>query len=463
MKRFRYDIIGISEVRWTGKGETSNGDFIWSGEEKLHMRDVGFLLGEQAKKALIGYNSISSRVISARFAAMPFNITVIHIYAPTSSSSDEDIESFYSDVEDALTQTDKKDIIIVTGDWNAKVGQDNTDWTSVMGKYGYGDRNERGERLLEFATLHNLFICNTRFEQKPNRKWTWASPDGVHKNMIDLILIQQRWKTSVINCRTFQSADISSDPSLVLCNIKLLLKKLSNRSQQNCKVDVSRLKDEKIKWSYSTVLERNIENITTPDDLEEHASQISKAIKNAAESTIPARKTSRKPWISEETLKLVDEKRKLRLNENISDEHALLYKDLCRKVRKSARQDKENWIQNQCEEVDKGLQIGNTRQAYSLIKVLKNKFVPRLNVIRNAEGTVLQSKDEIKQRWTQYCSSLYKDHGGGDDEMVKELDEITPPNDEDPQDILYAEVETAIRSLKCHKSPGSDGITAEML
>ena len=231
LKRFRYDIIGISEVRCTGKGETSNGDFIWSGEEKLHMRGVGFLLGEQAKKALIGYNPISSRVISARFVAMPFDITVIHTYAPTSSSSDEDIESFYSEDEEALTQTDKKDIIILTGHWNAKVGQDNTDWASFMGKYGYGDRNERGERLLEFATLHNLFICDTRFEQKPNRKWTWASPDGIHRNMIDLILIQQRWKTSVINCRTFQSADISSDHSLVLCNIKLRLKKMSNRSQ----------------------------------------------------------------------------------------------------------------------------------------------------------------------------------------------------------------------------------------
>ena len=204
---------------------------------------------------------------------------------------------------------------------------------------------------------------------------------------------------------------------------------------------MSQLKDETIKRSYSTVLERNIGNITTTDDLEEYASEISKAIKNAAESIIPARKTSRKPWILEETLKLADEKRKLRLNKNISDEHARLYKDLCRKVKKSARQDKENWIQNQCEEVDKGLHVGNTRQAYSLIKVLKNKFVPRLNVIRNAESTVLQSKDEV----------------------VKELDEITPPNDEVPQDILYAEVDKAIRSLKCHKSPGSDGITAEML
>ena len=75
---------------------------------------------------------------------------------------------------------------------------------------------------------------------------------------------------------------------------------------------------------------------------------------------------------------------------------------------------------------------------------------------------MLQSKDKIKQRWTQYCSRLYEDHGG-EDGMIKELEEITPPNDEDPQDILYAEVQKAIHTLKCNKSPGSDGITAEML
>ena len=202
MKRFRYDIIGISEVRWTGKGETPNGDFIWSGEGSSHIRGVGILLSIQAKKALIGYNPISSRIISAWFDATPFKISVIHVYTPTSSSS-EDVEAFYNDIEEALTKTDKKDILILTGEWNAKIGNDNTDWKSVMGKYGYGDRNERGERLLEFATVHDLYICNTKFQHKPNRKRIWASSDGIHKNMIDLIFIQRRWKTSVTNCRTF--------------------------------------------------------------------------------------------------------------------------------------------------------------------------------------------------------------------------------------------------------------------
>src|SRR4051812_37231826 len=167
-----------------------------------------------------------------------------------------------------------------------------------MGRYGYGDRNERGERLLEFATVHNLYICNTRYEQKPSRKWTWASPDGIHKNMIDLILIQQRWKTSVINCRTFQSADISSDHSLVLCNIKLRLKKVKNEAQRHYRVDVSRLKDEKTRESYSTTLAKHMESIEPTCDLEEHSAKVSEAIKNAVESTVPTRRAARKPWIS---------------------------------------------------------------------------------------------------------------------------------------------------------------------
>ena len=143
------------------------------------------------------------------------------MYAPTAEAPEDEIETFYDNLEDAMARTPKKDMLIITGDWNAKVGNDNSGWEFAMGRYGYGQRNERGEKLLEFAKLHDLFICNTRFQQKSKRKWTWESPDGLHKNMIDFIIIQKRWKTSVANCRTFQGADISSDHSLVLCNIKL--------------------------------------------------------------------------------------------------------------------------------------------------------------------------------------------------------------------------------------------------
>ena len=193
MKKFRYDVVDISEVRWTRNGEASNRDFIWSGEHKTHKK----------AQALIRYNPVSLQVITARFDAAPYKITVIHAYAPTTVSSDEDIKVFYGILEDAITRVHKEDILIITSDWNAKIGSNNTDWRSVMGRYRYGDKNERGERLLEFAVIHSLYACNTRFEQKPQRKCTWASPGDIHKNMVHLMLIQKRWKLLVINCKTF--------------------------------------------------------------------------------------------------------------------------------------------------------------------------------------------------------------------------------------------------------------------
>ena len=148
-----------------------------------------------------------------------------------------------------------------------------------------------------------------------------------------------------------------------------------------------------------------MESIEPTCSLEEHSTRITDVIRSAAETTVPVRKTARKPWISVESLKLADEKRKLKQMKSDFSEYVQRYKDFCRKVKKSARQDKEHWIHGECEEVGKGLNTGNTRQAYSLIKMLGKKFMPRVNVLRNQKGTMLQSKDEIKQRWTQYCAS----------------------------------------------------------
>jgi hypothetical protein len=220
-------------------------DFSISNKKNNHRQSLAIIGNHRQSLAIFGNLWQSLAIFGQSLAIKP-------IWAIKNSAFSPLIEAFYNILEDTLDKIHKKDVLIITGDWNAKVGSENTDWKRVMGRYGYGDRNERGERLLEFATTHSLYICNTKFEQKPQRKWTWASPDGVHKNMIDLILIQQRWKSSVINCRTFQSADICSDHSLVLCNIRLRLKKMYNKPHPNTTIDVTQLKDDIIRRCYGT-------------------------------------------------------------------------------------------------------------------------------------------------------------------------------------------------------------------
>ena len=178
------------------------------------------------------------------------------------------------------------------------------------------------------------------------------------------------------------------------------------KAHQSTRTDASQLKHEIIRKRYSNKLAAKIEKTESVNDLDEHARKIEDAIRETAGTIILVKRTAKKPWISEETLKLSDEKRKLKETKDVSKERFQQYKNLCKEVKRAARQDKERWIQLQCEEVGKGLTIGNTRQAYSLIKMLRRKFTPRPSLVRDQEGKILQSRKK-SQKGGQYTVTAY--------------------------------------------------------
>ena len=100
-------------------------------------------------------------MISVHFQGKPFNIMEIQVYAPCSNAEEAEVEWFYEDLQDLLELTTKKDVLFVIGDWNAKVGSQET--TGVKGKFGLGWRNEAGQRLIEFCQENTRVIANTLF------------------------------------------------------------------------------------------------------------------------------------------------------------------------------------------------------------------------------------------------------------------------------------------------------------
>ena len=136
-----------------------------------------------------------------------------------------------------------------------------------MGKFGYGERNERGERLLEFAALNDLYICSTKFKHKPSRKWTWESPNGRDRNMIDMILVDKRRASSVCSCRSFQGADISSDHSLVLSSFKSRLKRIPAKKLQRPKYNLDKLADSMTQLEFQCTMLENCKEITVGPDI----------------------------------------------------------------------------------------------------------------------------------------------------------------------------------------------------
>ena len=138
--------------------------------------------------------SQNDRLISVCLQGKPFNITVIQVCAPTSNAVEAEAELFYEDLQDLLELTPKKDVLFTIGDWNAKVGTQET--PGVTGKFGLGIWNEAGQRLIEFCQENALVIANTLFQQQRRRLYTWTPPEGEHQNQIDYILCSQRWRSS---------------------------------------------------------------------------------------------------------------------------------------------------------------------------------------------------------------------------------------------------------------------------
>ena len=161
-------------------------------------------------------------MISVGFQSKPFNITVIQVYTPTSNA--EEVEWFYEDLQDLLELTPKKDVHFITGDWNAKVGSQET--PGVTGKFGLGIQNETGQRVIEFCQENALVIANTLFQQHKRRLYTWTSLDGQYRNQIDYILCSQRWRSSIQAAKTRPGADCGSNHELLIAKFRHKLKKV---------------------------------------------------------------------------------------------------------------------------------------------------------------------------------------------------------------------------------------------
>ena len=119
------------------------------GKNSLRRNGVALIVNKGVWNALLGCNLKNERMISVRFQGKPFNITVIWVCAPTSNAEEAEVEWFYEDLQHLLELTPKKDVFFIIGDWNAKVGSQET--PGVTGKFGLGVQNEAGQRLIEFS------------------------------------------------------------------------------------------------------------------------------------------------------------------------------------------------------------------------------------------------------------------------------------------------------------------------
>ncbi|XP_019766418.1 craniofacial development protein 2-like [Dendroctonus ponderosae] len=153
----------------------------------------------------------------------------------STKSSEDEIESFYKHLNEALSLVKKVDNIIVMDDFNAKVGKKQCQ--IIVGGFGMGRRNDRGDRIIQFCQENDHFITNTFFKLHQRRLYTWTSTaeteDMIVSNQIDFILVKQRFRNSIKSAKTYPEADIGSDHNPLVAITHIRLKKIDKKQSQN--------------------------------------------------------------------------------------------------------------------------------------------------------------------------------------------------------------------------------------
>ena len=240
------NITGLWEVRWSGQGlfTVDEHAVVYSGNEKGDSRGVAVVLDKKHAGALKSYNPINDRFLTVKINAKYAVLSIFQVYAPASTSLDEEIYNFYNDLQTIRDKIPKKEICIVMGDFNAKVGEV-ADTECEIGPYGLGERNESGDMLALFCQANEMNVTNTYFQQPLRRRYTWISPGDRCRNQIDYIFIDRYWISTVLNAKTKPGTDCGTDHILVAAKLRMKTLKKPN-TKLKPKFDISKLENSEL-------------------------------------------------------------------------------------------------------------------------------------------------------------------------------------------------------------------------
>jgi hypothetical protein len=470
LRAAKHDITAVQETRWPGKDCMISGDFTfyYSGKSNDSPREygTGFMVFGRARDAVIGFNPVDERLCTLRIRGKFFNYTLINVYAPTEEKDNEVKELFYEKLVEVYDGAPKRDIKIILGDFNAKIGRE-VYYRPTIGKYSlHENSNENGTHVIDFAASRNMVVSSTYFEHKDIHKATWESPDGRTKNQIDHVLIDGRHCSNVLDVRSCRGPNIDSDHHLVKVVVRDRISIQHNRQPALERWDVEKLQNEEIKRRYADSLEVKIINGISSEqpNVNDAWNQIRRNVESAAAETVGTRTgKKRNSWFDEECQQALDEKNAARLRNlnRYTRAGQAEYRSKRNFERKLFRRKKRQREKEVLIEIEKFGNRKETRNFYRKVNESRSAFSQQPLVCKDKDGLVLADEERCIRRWAEYFKEL--------------LNPDRPPNRNDPNDDLpfqtaqpyiaeptLQEVNDEILRLKNFKAPGTDNIPGEL-
>nr|XP_049705654.1 transposon TX1 uncharacterized 149 kDa protein [Helicoverpa armigera] len=474
--RLRVGVAALQETRLSDEGSLreDNYTFFWKGRESGERRDygVGFAVRNDILNCIEPPKGISERIMCLRINTHSGPVLLISAYAPTLQASPEDKDAFYEDLCHCLTTSNRSDKLLLLGDFNARIGNNQNNWPDCVGLHGIGNMNENGQRLLEFCASHSLCITNTYFHTKAAHKVSWRHPRSGHWHQLDFIITRRRDLRDILNARTYHSGDCDTDHSLVMAKTRLIAKKIhsANNVSRRIKINTKSAIDERLYNRFN----REIENKLSPETLENLPNSESMwsiardTITQIALETFGTQGKTQKDWFAEyedELLPYLESKRNAYIsylnnmdNERLKLRYQTAKADLQRVSRHFANR---YWV-SLSETIQHCHKIGDFRGMYQGIKTAIGPVARKRAEIKDRQGNPISDKQQQLRRWQEHYSNLYSDEININPTALDSLPVFPSMSDLDDPPTLE-EFQQAIKSLKLGKSSGRDNLPAEII
>ena len=418
---------------------------------------VGLVISNKTRRALIGIHRISNRILKANFEGNP-TLTVIVAYAPCEHAESADKDDFYDKLREAIETVPQHNFLTILGDFNARLGPADVRFTCSK------QTNDNGKMLLDIMEEYQLLACNTLFQKRAGKLWTWKSPNStVHQ--IDFILTRKKWGRSITNCEAYGSfSSLGSDHRIITAMITLSLRAPKAKARKEKFMWNELANDRELQARYAVEVRNKFQILQLEGgNATENYQNFVDANQQAAESCLT--KVTKKKG-----------RRELCLDHRVSDARAEVkraYSTLQsdkgdNKTNQEMYANKKETLYstyNDLEQEDLEEKISQVEAAHESHKYgLSWQLINSISGRKSCQTAKIhvENGETRQQAWLSHFSNLLGDPPQllADEEAIHT---IFPNLLIDDSPFTMVEYKKAVASLKCHKASGEDGIAPEVL
>lgn len=457
MEKFHIKILAIQETRFTDENHFDSGNFrIYKGKPAVHLNKgpkqfgTAFVVHKSIIDSIINFHSTSERMSTITLKSGNKAYTLINAHAPTNDYNRKDpqvIDDFWELLEETSNKIPAHHVKILLGDFNGQLGKEKKFRKTTGIHTAHKRTNKNGERLINFCENFDLKVMSTQFLKPVNKLTTWKSPNStLGEFQIDHVAISNKNTKEILNIRT-RKGFFESDHHLL--QIKIRFQPNRKKPQMNKTI---RIDPEYLKLNEREILQEIRQSNAT------NWQELAEVLKNTMKLGKPPRKRKHRWWNSACDQAIEERIQAWKtFSSNKTTEKWQEFQRIQKSSSKAIRREKRRYDINRLKEIEQEFTKNNTRNFYKFFKENLTGYQPPNLCFRRPDGSLETNSRNNCQMLAKYFHSLLNC-----EPPLEQLDFEKPPSNPDSKPPSLREVKEIINSLKNNKSPGEDGIIAEI-